>query len=47
VLVRPFGFLVEAGLLSSYFLFSVGLIVRRGLAEIQRSEVLQRLGGER
>lgn len=38
VLVRPFGYLAQAGLLSGYFLFSVALIVRRGLNELRKCE---------
>ncbi len=38
VLVQPLGFLAQAALLSGYFVFSVGLIVRRGLAEVRRAE---------
>jgi len=34
VLVRPFGILAQAGLLSFYFVTSVGLIVWKGLREI-------------
>ncbi|NPV75025.1 MAG: oligosaccharide flippase family protein [Anaerolineae bacterium] len=36
-LVRPLGYLVQAALLSAYFLFSVGLIVLRGVAEIRKA----------
>jgi O-antigen/teichoic acid export membrane protein len=35
VLVRPFGYLMQAGLLSAYFVASVGLIAWRGIREIQ------------
>lgn len=38
VLVRPFGYLAQAGLLSAYFMVSVGLIVLRGLRELRRAE---------
>jgi O-antigen/teichoic acid export membrane protein len=38
VLVRPFGFIAQAALLSGYFIFSVGLIVRRGLAQLRKNE---------
>ena len=38
VLVPQFGYLMEAGLLSAYFLVTVSLIVRRGLGEVRLAE---------
>lgn len=38
VLVRPFGYLAQAALLSGYFVISVLWIVRRGRQELQRSQ---------
>lgn len=39
VLVRPLGYLAQAALLSAYFLFSVGLIVLRGVSEIRKASL--------
>ena len=39
VLVGPFGFMAEAGLLSAYLAISVGMIVQRGLKELHQSEL--------
>jgi len=44
ILVRPFGYLAQAALLSGYFLVSVGLIVLRGVSEIKKVS-LSALGG--
>ena len=38
VVVRPFGYLAQAALLSGYFVFSVGLTVGRGWRELRRAE---------
>jgi O-antigen/teichoic acid export membrane protein len=38
VLVRPFGYLAQAGLLSAYFIFSIAAIVWRGLKELKQKE---------
>ncbi|NMC80071.1 MAG: oligosaccharide flippase family protein [Chloroflexi bacterium] len=38
VLVRPFGYLAQAALLSGYFVISVGVIVLRGWREVRRLE---------
>ncbi len=38
VLVHPLGYLAQAGLLSGYFVISVGVIVWRGLKETRRAE---------
>jgi O-antigen/teichoic acid export membrane protein len=38
ILVKPFGILAQAGLMTGYFVISVGLIVVRGLREIRKSE---------
>lgn len=42
VLVRPFGYLMQAALLSAYFAVSVGLIVWRGMSESRRREAAWR-----
>ena len=39
ILVPRFGFVVEAGLLSGWFIISIGLIVWRGLSEVHRVEI--------
>jgi O-antigen/teichoic acid export membrane protein len=38
VLVRPFGYLAQAALLSGYFIFSIGVMVLRGLKELRRRQ---------
>ncbi len=38
VLVRPFGYLAQAALLSGYFIISIGAIVLRGLKVLRRAE---------
>lgn len=42
LLVPRFGYVMEAGLLSLYYVVSVGLIVWRGLTELGRREALER-----
>ncbi|HVN56322.1 MAG TPA: oligosaccharide flippase family protein [Anaerolineaceae bacterium] len=44
VLVPKYGYLAEAGLLSLYFLVTVGLILWRGLAHLREQEVLETAG---
>jgi O-antigen/teichoic acid export membrane protein len=44
VLVPTFGYLAQAGLMSAYFLTTVGMNIRRGFREITRREVEE--GGE-
>lgn len=39
-LVRPFGYLAEAAILSGYFVASIGLILRRGISEVARREAI-------
>lgn len=44
--VWAFGYLMEAAILSSYFIVSIAVILRRGLAEIRRREALSAAGGQ-
>ena len=44
ILVPAYGYLAEAGLLSLYFLATVGLILWRGLAHLREREVLEPAG---
>jgi O-antigen/teichoic acid export membrane protein len=46
VLVRPFGYLMQVGLLSGYFLISVGLNARKGLLELRQAVKEDILKGE-
>jgi len=45
LLVRQFGIIMQAGLLSGYFFVSIGIIVLGGLAEIRRGQAADRLTG--
>lgn len=47
LLVRPFGYLAQAWLLAGYFLISVGLIIRRGIAEIKKMSSGSLVGEEK
>ncbi|HZW02587.1 MAG TPA: lipopolysaccharide biosynthesis protein [Anaerolineaceae bacterium] len=44
VLVRPFGYLMQGLLLAAYFIVSVGAIVWRGVAEVNRRSVQEAAG---
>jgi O-antigen/teichoic acid export membrane protein len=39
-LVPRYGYVMEAGLLSMYYILSVGLIVWRGMREMKKQELL-------
>lgn len=45
LLVRRFGVTMQAGLLSAYFIFSIGIIVLRGLVHIRRGQAADQLAG--
>ena len=46
ILVRPLGYLVQAALLSGYFIISVGLIVLKGVSEIRKASLLPQAEAE-